>query len=274
MTSTNTNTMNESTLEQATETQVAEVQTAVQTTIRPVSFKEALMALGKVPSKQLFESAYEWGNTQVITGEALHNIWPDHSTADSLVDTYLHNVDMIHYSAVKYFETSNDPTVAEEWHKIGMAAWEAVLKLVGCPYKRTYSDWLYFVSRATTDAKKDKNSVEKIIKNVSPKAFRRRVEILIGLSIKGIAFTTDLVSPEVQRAERKAKKNAGSTKMTEAKIAKETKAQTQETAKPKVSKAKKAKAAAVEQAAETTSDNAMTDDTLPAADDALAQVAV
>ena len=114
----------------------------------------------------------------------------------------------VQYCALNYWENADNHKIAEDWRTKGMDAWGRILEMAGCDHKRHNTDWVYIVSRATIDGKKDKESLQKIIKPASKNAFRKRLEMLIGMAIHGFIFTNPLESLEAVTATRaeKAKK--------------------------------------------------------------------
>ena len=183
--------------------------------VRTRSFDEAmhLHADTNPPVKELFANAYANGNTKVIPDTALRKIWPAASVVsneqhDDQLIKYLANVNFLHHYALKAWETANDKTASAEWETKGMTTFGAILDMVQCDYRRARSDWLYLTSRATIDAKESKENVHKVIKHVAPNAFRKRVEMLIGMAISGFVFAAPQSQGEVTMS-RKLKKSMG-----------------------------------------------------------------
>ena len=156
--------------------------------VKPVSFEEALQAQGKVTAAELFTSAYARGNQKAIPESALRNVWPESPIVADKVESYLDNVYYVQYCALQYWQYADNGSVAEEWRTKGMNTWAAILNVAGSDYKRNNTDWIYIVSRATIDGKESKDTTKRVVKPMSKTAFRRRIEMLIGLAINGFVF--------------------------------------------------------------------------------------
>ena len=256
----------------------------------PVSFIDALMNQGKgTTAKDIFARAYEWGSKQAIPMEALRIIWPESSIVDDKAQTYLDTVYHVQFCALNYWENADNHGIAEDWRGKGMDAWGKVLDMAGCEHKRHNTDWVYIVSRATIDGKKDKESVQKIVKPASKNAFRKRVEMLIGMAIHGFIFTNPLESLEAvtatraekvkkaaEKAERQAAKAEATAKKAQptaekastAKAPKTTRAATKTASKPKTTRKAPDKAAT----SPTTRQDAQ--DELPTLDESMAGMVI
>lgn len=212
--------------------------------IVPVSFADALTAQGKdTTPNALFSLAYAWGSKQAIPEKALRNVWPDSSIADDRVASYLDDVYFIQYCALQYWENADSHAIAEEWRTKGMNTWGKILSMVDSPFKRYNTDWLYIVSRATIDGKQDKESTNKVIKPASRNAFRKRVEMLVGMALNGFVFTNPLESLEAVQQTRAKKAEEAAAKETKKAEKEAEKAAKQTAAKKEAPAPKKAKQA-------------------------------
>ena len=216
----------------------------------PVSFTDALLAQGKTSAKTIFSCAYEWGNQKAIPENALRNVWPESSIVDDKLETYLDTVYFVQYCALQYWEKAANHEEAEEWRTKCMDAWGRILDMIGCEFKRFHTDFIYIVSRATIDGKADKESINKVIKPMSKTAFRKRIEMLAGMALKGFVFVNPLESLEnivttrtakAEKAAEKAVKQAAKDEA-QAKKADEKKQPAQEKKNKKAQKAKQNKA--------------------------------